>query len=156
MTVTPAERHEIEDVLRVYATALDARDWTWLETVFSPDASAHFRGPGYEADESPVQCMLGGGTTRDEIIQSLKNIADSNIADSWQHHVTNQLVTLVDRSHATVQAMYFCIHVKAGAPGGDIGQWGGRYETDMVKTADGWRIQRLRGQVVWVFGNAKI
>ena len=155
---TPTERQEIEEVLKVYATALDARDWRWLESVFAADAFADFASErvGPENDPLAVQRLLGRPEGREEIIRSLKNTADSNIADLWQHHVTNQLVTMVDPSRATVEAMYFCVHLKVGAGGGDIGQWGGRYRNDMVKTPQGWKIQALRATVLWTFGNKEI
>ena len=40
------DRREIDDALTRYATAIDARDWTMLDTVFTEDARLDYRSAG--------------------------------------------------------------------------------------------------------------
>ena len=47
-------------------------------------------------------------------------------------------------------------HVKAGTPGGDHFIIAGRYDDQLIRTPDGWRIRERRLALIWTSGNAAV
>ena len=122
-----------------YAWALDTSDWDALRRVFTPDVVAHL-GTGEQIGIEAVIEKCSG---------ALGPLDDS------QHIVTNQQVT-VDGDTATCRAYLHAQHIRRQTEGGDLFVVAGRYEDQLVRTANGWRIKARDLIVMWTDGNPEV
>ncbi|MFQ5516674.1 MAG: nuclear transport factor 2 family protein [Acidimicrobiia bacterium] len=135
------DRREIEALLIRYATALDTRDWTLLESCFTPDATADYgqlvgRHEGYPAIERTVRQALASYTAT--------------------QHLLSNFVIRVDGEEATSVCQLRASHYLPGVPGGEVAVVIGRYHDDLVKNASAWRIRQRRLEHAWREGNLEI
>ena len=134
------DRTAVVDVCVQYATALDTRDWSLLAGCSTPDVVADYAGfgelRGYRAIEQLCQQVL-------------------NPLAASQHLLGNHAVAVTgDEARSTC---YFqAQHVRPGAPGGDNYVVAGTYRDHLVRTDDGWRIDRRALEVTWVDGNPAV
>lgn len=135
------DRQAIDDVLHRYAHALDARDWDLLRTCFTTDAVADYLD-------------LGGVNEGVETIVELCSGVLTGL-DSSQHLIGSPLAT-VDGDTATASCYLQAQHVFAGAEGGDHYLVGGRYDDQLVRTPDGWRIRHRTLHATWSSGNPEV
>lgn len=126
----------IVDLTIEYCWAIDERDWDTLRQVFVPDATAE----------------LGNGTEQgvDAIIGRISGVL--SVLDRSQHIVANHRVRL-DGDRATCRCYLQAQHVRKAAAAGRNYVVAGRYEDDLVRTPDGWRIAHRRLVVMWTDGN---
>jgi SnoaL-like domain len=123
MTCDCAEREAIIGVLNSYATCLDARDWSGLNEVFDPDATAVYgrRLEGRSAIVDSIRGFLGGCGPSQHLLGNYEIDIDGDNAES----VTKARV----------------IHVGAGSRAGLTPYEAiGVYRDRLVRTSDGWRI----------------
>ena len=142
MNATPdqlADRQAIVELTHAYCWALDSRDWAGLDQVFLPDATADLRSP-----------LLEG---RDAIRTRISRAIDP--LDATQHAVSNHMI-VVDGDRATCRCYLHAQHVRTAAEGTPNYIIAGRYEDEMVRTPDGWRISFRRLVVVWSDGNPDV
>jgi 3-phenylpropionate/cinnamic acid dioxygenase small subunit len=122
-----------------YCWALDTRDWDALREVFLPDAVAELGSPelfGIEAIIDRVSSALGP-------------------LDDSQHMVsTHQIV--IDGDRARSRCYFQAQHIRAGASGSPHFIIAGRYEDELVRTDQGWRIARRRLVPMWREGNSEV
>jgi SnoaL-like domain len=123
MTCNCANRHAIIAVLNSYATCLDARDWSGLEEVFHPDATAVY---GVRLESRSV------------IVESIRGFLGG--CGPSQHLLGNYEIR-IHGDHADAVTKARVIHVGAGpraglAPYEAIGV----YRDRLVRTTEGWRI----------------
>lgn len=125
-----SDRMEIQDLVTRYATCIDARDFTGLDEVFTPDAHASYEASGGPAGEYPE--------IRAWLAKTLPIFA------STQHLMGNLAVTL-DGDAASGRCM--CFNPMALEPVTEKDQrvffYGLWYSLDFVRSSDGWRIARL-------------
>lgn len=133
------DRAAIIDLLVDYTYAIDGRDWQALREVFLPDASFDM---GVEVAEGV-----------DAIIDRISGILIP--LDASQHLVSNHQVRVRGEA-ATCRTYLHAQHVRKEAPGGRHYVIAGRYEDDLVRTADGWRIAKRRLVVLWREGNPAV
>lgn len=119
----------IETVIR-YATALDARDFSLLEEVFTADVTCDFgAGPvgGRDAVRGMLEEMLGGGGTS-------------------QHLLGNHVVEIEgDEARCVTQVRAFS--AGAGSAAGQTYELFGEYRDELVRGPEGWRIARRKMKV---------
>ena len=129
----------IVDVTVAYCWALDTRNWAQLSEVFMPDSTAR----------------LGTGEQRNlaEIVARIST-ALGHLDDS-QHMVTCHQVVL-DGDHATSRCYLQAQHIRRAAEGGANYIVAGRYEDQLVRTGDGWRIKHRDLIVMWTDGNLRV
>ena len=133
------DRLAIIDLTIAYCWALDAHDWAALENVFLPDATAELASPllqGVEAIKTRVATAL-------------------DPLDESQHMVTNHQVT-IEGDRATCRCYLQAQHVRRAAGDGGAGVnfiVAGRYEDEMVRAPQGWRIKHRRLVRMWEEGN---
>jgi hypothetical protein len=133
---TLLDRREIDDLLVRYATAIDARHWDGLDSVFTPDALLDYRSAG------------GIRGTYTEVRQWLSEVIP---LFTWtQHLVVNRAVELgPDGSTAHSRSIFQNPNqmVVDGEP------WlfvvGGRYHDRLVRTGSGWRITTRVEETLW-------
>jgi 3-phenylpropionate/cinnamic acid dioxygenase small subunit len=133
------DHHEIVQLTHKYCWALDSRTWDGLDQVFLPDATADLRSPLLE----------GRDAIRARIARALEPL------DATQHTVTNHMIE-VEGDRATCRCYLHAQHVREAAEGSPNYVLAGRYEDELVRTPEGWRISFRRLVVVWSEGNVDV
>jgi SnoaL-like domain len=139
MICSCSERQPIISVLNRYATCLDSRDWSGLDEVFHPDATASYGVPldGRPAIVESIRGFLGG-------------------CGPSQHLLGNYEVRVED-DHAEAVTKARVIHVGSGqraglAPYEAIGV----YRDQLVLTSEGWRITHREFDVHISLGDIEV
>jgi 3-phenylpropionate/cinnamic acid dioxygenase small subunit len=128
------DRHEIDELLTRYATAIDTKNFDLLDDVFMPDAHVDYTSAGGIAGDFPtVKAWLS------EVLPYFPQ---------YQHIVGNRNVTL-DGDAATSVAAFFNPMVQQN---GDTFFCGGEYHDQLVRGPDGWRIAERVEKTVWTYG----
>ena len=133
---TLGDRVEIDDLLVRYATAIDSRDWSLLDTVFAADARLDYRSAGGIRGTFPeVRTWLS------EVLTIF----------SWtQHLVVNREVAIDPGGEAATCRSIF--HNPNGLVV-DGEPWlftvGGRYHDQLARTAAGWHITSRVEETTW-------
>lgn len=112
---------EIQQVINFFAIAVDQKRWDLLSQVFDPDVTANFNVPG-----SPVLHGLPA------IVELLRRLEDYPSFHGQSSHYVD--MSNAERPHAItyITGVFF---------GADrVYTNYGRYEDDLVHTAQGWRI----------------
>jgi len=125
------DRVEVMQLINRYGKALDARDWSAFEEIFTEDAEADYSS--VLARTRPEQSTLAANALvhgRSAIVAWLQ-AARSN-GEVLVHFMTNHIVDELDGDRARA---WNYVHERQGAYGS--------YQLDAVRTADGWRIARL-------------
>ena len=129
-----ADRHEIEYILDLYATIIDAREYERLTEVFLPDAILDYSSSGAEPGPlHPVAAWIEKGL--------------SLFARSQHMIVNKQVEPAGDR--ATSRSLFFNPLV---ARDGNVMFVGGEYRDEWVRTPAGWRIIERIEETSWTFG----
>ena len=138
--VSADDRQDIVDLTVAYCWALDGNRWDDLDGVFTPDAHAVLGRPcdGLPAIKARIEEALGP-------------------LDDSQHMVTNHQVTVsADGATATCRCYFHAQHVRGSASGGANFIVAGRYEDELVRTPDGWRIAHRVLTPMWTEGNLAV
>ena len=142
--MSTAERLAVHDVMHRYALAIDTKNWTLLETVFTARVTADFRSFGNrEVFEGPAAEWVN---TIRATIQGM---------DATQHTMTNHLYD-ISGDHAQGTTYICALHACKNAWGDDTYTVGGHYAVEMVRGADGWRIKAYALHVTWHSGNRHV
>lgn len=134
------DHQEIVELHIRYATALDTRDWDLMRTVFAEDGHADFWVGGIH---DGIESILHGCAS---IMENL---------DATQHAISNHHIELSGDT-ATAQCYVVAGHIVTAAGGGPTCTVRGKYEDELVRTQDGWRLARRILTVFWSEGNTGI
>ena len=137
---TLLDEREITKLALSYCRALDTKNWSVLDDVFLPDATADLAGPSE---------LVGIDEIRTRVRTALEHLDDS------QHLVGNHEVA-VDGDTATHRCYLQAQHVRRAATGGPNYIVAGRYEDRLVRTDVGWRIAHRTLVVMWTEGNLAV
>lgn len=135
---TLIDRQAIVDVTIEYCWTLDEHAWERLALVFTPDAVAVL---GREC--------RGLGEIEERVREALEPL------DSSQHSVTNHQVT-IDGDRATCRCYFRAQHLRSELTDGPLLMVGGRYEDELVRAANGWRITKRTLVSMWTDGNPAV
>ena len=128
---TLGDRLEINDLLTRYAHSVDSKDWALYRTVFTDDAFIDYESAGgIKGDREAVADWLE------------KTMAGFPMT---QHLISN-IDVKIDGDRATVRAMFYN---PMGMPSGKTFWCGGFYNHSLVRTADGWKSERLIEESSW-------
>jgi len=134
------DQQKITEICYRYGLALDSRDWAALAALFTPEADAFYLemppARGYQAIEDTCRAAL-------------------TPLSATQHLISN-VVVRVDGDRAECSCYLQAQHVKTGTAGGDHYIIAGRYDDQLVRTTNGWRIRERRLQVMWTDGNPAV
>jgi 3-phenylpropionate/cinnamic acid dioxygenase small subunit len=133
------DRVAVFDLTVDYCTALDTKDWDALRSVFVPEATARLGRTDHEGV--------------DDIIGRCRSALSS--LDASQHMITNHRIRVAG-DRATSSCYVQAQHVRADASDGPNYLVGGRYDDELRRTADGWRIVRRVLTVLWTEGNRDV
>jgi hypothetical protein len=136
LTTYLRDRVEIDDLLTRYASAIDAREWDMLDSVFTADADLDYRSAG------------GMTGTYPEIKAWLAKVLPMF---TWtQHLILNRAVELDPAGDGARSRAGFLN--PNGLRVGDK-PWlftvGGNYHDRLVRTPDGWRIASRLEETLW-------
>lgn len=134
------DRQAIVDLTIHYCWCLDEHKGGGLEAVFLPNATAYL---------GSSRLLRGVDAIKARLFDSLRHLDDS------QHTVSNHQIT-IDRDEATSRCYFRAQHVRASAPGGPNLVIAGRFEDDLVRTPQGWRIKHRLLTSMWRDGNLAV
>jgi ketosteroid isomerase-like protein len=136
-----ADRAAIVDVVIAYATAVDARDWERLGSLFTDDACWEYLGSG--------ERLRGPGAIVARISASVGRFDAT-------HHLNGNHVAVVHGDEAGHTCYYQAQHVRLGLPGGERFLAGGRYDDRLRRIPGGWRFTHRTVTSVWSEGNPAV
>jgi 3-phenylpropionate/cinnamic acid dioxygenase small subunit len=126
---------EIQEVMARYGRCLDTHDWDGFRRLFTDDVHAEH---GVVTD--PVDGL-------DAFLATAQAL--STLMEDAQHYVTNVEVD-VDGDRATARAFVFAMHDVVLGDERHLVPAGGRYEDDLRRTGDGWKICRVIVHETWL------
>ena len=128
---TLGDRLEINDLLTRYAHSVDSKDWTLYRSVFTDDAFIDYES--------------AGGIKGDR--EAVANWLEKTLAGfPMTQHLISNIDVKIDGDRASVRAMFYN---PMGMPSGKTFWCGGFYNHSLVRTADGWKSQRLIEESSW-------
>lgn len=127
-----SDKLEIAELLARYARAVDSKDWDLWRSVFTPEA---------RVDYSSAGAAVG---PRDEVAHWLEQALSA--VPMTQHFISNIEIDL-DGDRATVRAMFYNPMQLPGMA--DLSYCGGYYHHDVVRTAEGWKSEKLVEENMW-------
>lgn len=127
-----SDKLEISDVLARYARAVDTKDWELWRSVFTADAHVDYSSAGAAVGQ------------RDDVADWLEQALSA--VPMTQHFISNVEIDL-DGDRATVRAMFYNPMQLPGMA--DLSYCGGYYHHDVVRTAEGWKSEKLVEENVW-------
>lgn len=139
--MTKTDRDLIQELMAVYARALDDRDYDGIAACFAPDAVVEYAG------FSGV--LEGAGPIAAHMRRALEPL------DVTQHLFANFIID-VDRDTASLRCEIIGQHIRHDAPGGETYLSGGRYEVALHRNDGAWQFARLRAHSVWGSGNREL
>jgi hypothetical protein len=121
------DRDQIVTVLTHYATGIDRRDWPLLESCFADDFTSDYG-------------EFGAWDSRDGIMKFM--IESHDPMGPTLHRLSNFVVTVTENT-ARAQTYVHAI-LTPGAAGGAVRQAFGWYDDTLVRSSEGWKLQRRR------------
>jgi 3-phenylpropionate/cinnamic acid dioxygenase small subunit len=133
------DKQHIQELQNYYSYSIDSGQYDQLDAMFTPDATYHF---------------VTGSTDN---IESLKNtIRDALSTLTTSQHINGNQWADIDGDLAKA-GCYFTVHMyKEGLANGEHFEMGGRYDDELVRTADGWRFSKRTITILWSDGNPKV
>jgi hypothetical protein len=126
------DRQRIADTLHRYASSIDSHDFTALRDVFADDATARYGERDW---------MTGA----DEIVDWIVGYARMQ---AWQHHFLSVYHIDIDGDAARTLTYHTC-HQASRADPDTVTMLMGRYDDDLRRMGDVWRISRRHMEVRW-------
>jgi hypothetical protein len=136
-----SDRDQIQELMAIYAGALDRKDYDGIVACFTPSATVEYTGFSH---------ALRGPAA---IIDHMKLALDP--LDASQHMFANFIIA-IERDTARLTCDILAQHVRRGAPGGDTYLAGGKYDVLLERAAGQWKFARVSAQSVWGDGNRGI
>lgn len=136
------DRAEITDVQYRYALGTDSHDWVLFRSCFTDEVDTDFSE------------VVGLPPSRSRTDDWVRNLAPTMESFTATHHtMSNVLITFTDHDHATCVAYVQARHHKPNATGDSDQTVFGFYTNQYERTADGWKIAKLKLSVRWMTGN---
>jgi hypothetical protein len=132
------DRLAINDLLIRYATAIDTKNWSQLETIFTADAVLDFSSTGGEVG------------TLVEIMPWLEDVLSNY--PILQHFISNMTISL-ERETARSSCYVHAVHGSLSKDGLRLFSIGGQYIDDLVHTQSGWQISNRVLMSRWMQGD---
>jgi ketosteroid isomerase-like protein len=133
------DRLAITDVTIEYCWALDQNDFERLRNVFLPDAIFDIAGTPHHGLDA-IMARVSAALTP---------------LDDSQHLISNHQI-VIDGDRATSRCYLQAQHVRKAAEGGPNFIFAGRYEDELVRTPEGWRISHRTLAPMWTEGNPAV
>lgn len=137
------DRALISERIIKYAIGVDRRDWEMFQECFTDPVHADFSESGVPAADF----------ARDDLV-ALVRVPLSGFT-ATQHLSPNHVIDFDenDSDRAICYSYMYAQHYLEGSEGGDLFLLRGSYTNHMLRTSDGWRIERLTQHPSWSDGN---
>jgi hypothetical protein len=131
------DKEELGSLLNRYCYAADAKNWKGYSETFTVDGSMHYESwPEVRGHEAIA-----------------KAASAETVFEGLQHSMTNFQFEVDGSDRATGRSyLWFSATPKTAKPV-DNYSFGGPYNFDFVRTAEGWRISRMRLRKLWAHGH---
>jgi len=140
MQIDPTDRIEILAVLDRYATAMDRRDWSLLDQVFTPDFT-------YDAGEWVTQ-------NRQDYVKILRGYLDG--CGPTQHLLGNYRIEAEGADHATSACYVRAFHLDRERGAELTYDMGGEYRDRLQRRPEGWRIIHRTLELLYEVGSRDV
>jgi hypothetical protein len=137
------DRAEISEQVIKYAMGADRRDWAMFADCFTDPVYADFSAGG-----SPAATV-----SRTDLVARIS--AALNGFTATQHISPNHVIEFdaSDPDRAVCSSYMYAQHLLRGSDNGEFYLLRGSYTHHMLRTADGWRIERIIQHRSWEYGN---
>ncbi len=135
------DRESIQQLVAIYARALDARDYKTIADCFAPDATAEFVG-------------FSGAMAGREAIDAHMKKALGPLAIT-QHMFTNFIID-IDGHSATLYCDAMGQHVTGTGEDAVTYLSGGKYNAEMRRRDGCWKFQNLVARAIWGMGDREM
>ena len=136
------DRALISEQVIKYAIGVDRRDWTMFAGCFTDPVYADFSGGSPAATVSRADLVEGVSKVLDEFTVT-QHLSPNHIIE-FDHN---------DPDRATCYSYMYAQHLLQGSDDGEFYLLRGSYTNHMLRTADGWRIERIIQHGSWQEGN---
>ena len=134
------DKQAIRDLQNHYSYSIDAGEYNNLDEVFAVDVIADYGVAGYNKGVAAVK------ETCRKALQPLTSV----------QHLNGNHVARIDGDNATASC-YFRVHQhREGTSGGEHFEMGGRYDDQLERREEGWRITRRTLTIIWSDGNPNV
>jgi hypothetical protein len=134
--MTKTDREQVQELMSLYANALDTKDYAGIGDCFTPDATAEYAG---------FAEPLHG---REAILAHMRKALEP--LESTQHLFANFIID-VDGDAGTLSCAIIAQHVRRGHH--DTFLAGGQYKVEVARGADRWRMSRVDARSRWGMGD---
>jgi hypothetical protein len=137
------DRTQISEQVIRYAMGVDRRDWAMFAGCFTDPVYADFSGGGIPA----------ATVSRADLVARVS--AALNGFTATQHISPNHVIEFdgSDPSRAICHSYMYAQHLLRGSANGEFYLLRGSYANHMLRTPDGWRIERIIQRRGWEYGN---
>lgn len=141
---TLIKRAEISDLVLLYATAVDTRDWARYRSIFEDEVLFDFS----DFTGDPASMMPA-----DEWVRIVSDTLSG--FDATQHISSNHVITFGD-DHATCVSYVVASHYLLHQGGTKMYSLGGFYTNKLVEGKQGWRISECCLKITWEMGDREL
>ncbi len=135
-----ADKQAIRDLQNYDAASIDAGQYDNLDEVFTVDIIADYGPAGYNEGVAALK-------------ETCRNALEPLTA--VQHINGNHIAQI--SGNTAVASCYFHVHqYREGTEGGDHFEMGGRYDDELERRQEGWRISRRKLTIIWSDGNPDV
>jgi hypothetical protein len=133
------DRALISEIVTKHAVAVDRRDWAMFADCFTDPVHADYSENGLAASDF----------ARDDLVAIVRDAVAGYTAT--QHLSPNHIIEFDDRNpdRAVCHSYMFAQHHADAKPNAEFLLLRGSYTNHMVRTASGWRIERLIQHISW-------
>jgi hypothetical protein len=137
------DRTQISEQVIRYAMGVDRRDWVMFAGCFTDPVYADFSGGGVPA----------ATFSRADLVARISAVLNGFTVT--QHLSPNHVIELdaADPDRAVCYSYMYAQHLLEGAGGGEFYLLRGSYTNHMLRTPEGWRIERIIQHRSWEYGN---
>ncbi len=132
------DRMEITDTINRYATSVDTCDWELFLTCYTDEMGVDMTSIGFE---KPITMPATG------FLEMIKTAVSG--FDSTQHIVSNHTIN-IDGDSATCVSYLQAQHFSQDDLGVHTLTIGGYYSNSLIRTPDGWRINKYKVTKTWM------
>ena len=139
------DRVQISEQVIKYAMGVDRCDWAMFASCFTDPVFADFSGGG----------MPAATVSRADLVARVSTALSGFTAT--QHISPNHVIEFdaSDPGRAVCYSYMYAQHLLGGSDNGEFYLLRGSYTNHMLRTADGWRIERIIQHRSWEYGNTR-
>jgi hypothetical protein len=139
------DRTQISEQVIKYAVGVDRRDWVMFAGIFTDPVYADFSGGG----------MPAATVSRADLVARISAVLNGFTAT--QHISPNHIIEFdaADPDRAICYSYMYAQHLLRGSGSGEFYLLHGSYTNHMLRTPEGWRIERIIQHRSWEYGNTR-